>query len=254
MNTKRPVVIACSPGQPLIAEALAVLLPDCDVRFSADGQNAGLCTTEPADLVIRYAPSTLCPPAHPQCPHQRGGTRLIIVSQAWIESENVIRRSGIAGYVGPNCSPTQIRDAVHAVLAGRFYYNSGNCHRRPIGRLSKRQVQVMALIAQGMTDQEIADRLHIAESTVRNHLETLRIKLSVERRGEIAAAAALAGLSSYGQGRETQDEPQTRRAARSLHVRTRGQLPDDGVSLGYAPVPARPLNPPAARVHGWEGG
>jgi len=84
------------------------------------------------------------------------------------------------------------------VLAGRFHYDPGNCSRRPVGRLSKRQAEVLALIGKGLTDQEIADRLRIGESTVRHHLEMLFIKLSVERRAEIAAAAAIAGLSSYG--------------------------------------------------------
>lgn len=176
------------------------------------------------------------------------------MSQAWLESEDVIRRSGIAGYVGPNCSPTQVRDAVRTVLAGKLYYHPGNSTKRPVGRLSKRQVQVLALIARGMTDQEIADRLHIAESTVRNHLEILRIKLCVERRAEIAAAAALAGLSSYGIGRNLQDESPTGSAAGSPHVGTRGRLPEDVVSFKIACMPALPLRPPAAGVHGWGGG
>lgn len=197
MDAKKPVVVACSTFHPLVVKGLSALLKHCDVRSALDTSNGTACTEEPADLIIRYAPSTLYPLPHPRCVHQDGGTPILFLSQGWVEMEEAIRHSGITGYVGPNASPEQVLEAVRAVLSGRRYYNPGNSTRMPVGRLSKRQVEVLALVARGMTDQEIAARLHIGASTVRHHLEMLHIKLCVERRAEIAAAAALAGLSAY---------------------------------------------------------
>jgi hypothetical protein len=57
----------------------------------------------------------------------------------------------------------------------------------------------MRLVGLGYTDQEIAANLNIGETTVRHHLRVLHQKLRTERRGEIAAMAALGGLCDFGQ-------------------------------------------------------
>jgi DNA-binding NarL/FixJ family response regulator len=55
-------------------------------------------------------------------------------------------------------------------------------------RLSARQSQVLAMIADGLTDTEAADRLGISPRTVRMHADTLRVKLGVARRRQLPLA------------------------------------------------------------------
>ncbi|MCD6287293.1 MAG: response regulator transcription factor [Anaerolineae bacterium] len=55
--------------------------------------------------------------------------------------------------------------------------------------LSDRELDVLALMAEGMTNQEIADRLFISINTVRTHAKSLYRKLSVRNRAQAALRA-----------------------------------------------------------------
>jgi pSer/pThr/pTyr-binding forkhead associated (FHA) protein len=55
--------------------------------------------------------------------------------------------------------------------------------------LSHRELQVLALIAQGRTDREIGERLFISPSTVRSHLDRVREKTGLRRRAELTRLA-----------------------------------------------------------------
>jgi LuxR family maltose regulon positive regulatory protein len=59
--------------------------------------------------------------------------------------------------------------------------------------LSPRELEVLQLIGQGLSNQEIADRLYLALSTVKGYTRTLFDKLQVERRTEAVARARALG-------------------------------------------------------------
>ncbi len=59
---------------------------------------------------------------------------------------------------------------------------------------SDRESQILALISQGLTDQEIVDRLFISPSTVRSHLERIRDKTGLRRRSELTRLAIGLGI------------------------------------------------------------
>lgn len=61
-------------------------------------------------------------------------------------------------------------------------------------RLSKRERQVLELLAFGWNNQQIGVRLGIAPGTVKNHVSSILAKLSVHSRGEAVAKAQLLGL------------------------------------------------------------
>jgi DNA-binding CsgD family transcriptional regulator len=62
------------------------------------------------------------------------------------------------------------------------------------GSLSERELQVLALIAQGLTNSEIAERLTLAQSTVKTHVNNIYGKLDVKTRVQAAALAREADL------------------------------------------------------------
>jgi len=64
-----------------------------------------------------------------------------------------------------------------------------------IGRLTGREREVLALLAAGLTNREVAERLVISEKTAGRHVENLFAKLGVHRRAEAARIAAEAGLT-----------------------------------------------------------
>jgi non-specific serine/threonine protein kinase len=62
------------------------------------------------------------------------------------------------------------------------------------GLLSRREREVVTMIAAGMTSKEIAQRLFIAERTAEGHVERIRNKLGVRSRTEVATWAVEHGL------------------------------------------------------------
>ena len=71
--------------------------------------------------------------------------------------------------------------------------------KRPVpapvgGRLTRRQLDVVRLLANGASTAQIAEELHIAPETVRNHVRMLLAELGVHSRVEAVAAARAAGI------------------------------------------------------------
>jgi DNA-binding CsgD family transcriptional regulator len=64
------------------------------------------------------------------------------------------------------------------------------------GLLSRREREVVAMVAAGMTNKQIAQRLFIAERTAEGHVERIRNKLGVRSRTEVATWAVAHGISS----------------------------------------------------------
>lgn len=64
----------------------------------------------------------------------------------------------------------------------------------PYGGLSRREVEIAKLVAEGLHNKEIGQRLFIAERTVDNHVQHILNKLGYNSRAQIAAWAATAGL------------------------------------------------------------
>jgi DNA-binding CsgD family transcriptional regulator len=69
--------------------------------------------------------------------------------------------------------------------------------------LSKRELEVLALIAQGRTNREIGDRLFISQKTVGVHVGNILAKLGVSGRVEAAAVSIRLGLESGGNASRT---------------------------------------------------
>jgi DNA-binding CsgD family transcriptional regulator len=63
-----------------------------------------------------------------------------------------------------------------------------------LGRLSARERELVALVAQGRTDAQIAQQLYISVRTVRSHLDRIRDKTGSRRRADLTRLALQAGL------------------------------------------------------------
>ena len=64
------------------------------------------------------------------------------------------------------------------------------------GPLSEREREIVALLAGGATDAQIAERLFLSVNTVRSHLERIRDKTGARRRPELVRYAIQAGIES----------------------------------------------------------
>lgn len=189
-------IAVCAHSQPLVAYAVEAILSGYKVHQCTPGQARAPALD--ADLVFQYASSTHCVRNCLECCGLAKQTPRVFMSLGWLETEEAVRCAGFQGYLGPSCSPAQILEAVAAVLMGGSLYHPGARRITAVGPLTDRQVQVLRLVANGYTDQEIAARLGVLPTTVRHHLEALQRKLDLSRRGELIALAALGGLRDDG--------------------------------------------------------
>jgi DNA-binding NarL/FixJ family response regulator len=67
--------------------------------------------------------------------------------------------------------------------------------RRPPDRLTPREREVAGLVAQGLTNREVAEHLIVSERTVDTHVEHIRNRLRLRSRAQIAAWAVAHGLA-----------------------------------------------------------
>ena len=84
--------------------------------------------------------------------------------------------------------------AVASTVLARLRYLTAREEKREADVLSDRENQVLALVAEGMTNKEIAASLVITENTARNHVSRILDKLDLTRRAEAARFAAEHGL------------------------------------------------------------
>jgi DNA-binding NarL/FixJ family response regulator len=112
-------------------------------------------------------------------------------------------RVGAAGYLTKDVPPAELIEAVLAVargepriapaMASRMLADMGRGEappEDPLARLSDREREVLALLAEGLRNREIADRLVISEPTVKTHVRHVLEKLRIRNRAEAAAFAA----------------------------------------------------------------
>lgn len=67
---------------------------------------------------------------------------------------------------------------------------SGNETNDQLAQLTDQERRILDLIAEGLTNRQIADRVHLAEKTVKNYVSNLLMKLGMERRTQAAVFAA----------------------------------------------------------------
>ncbi len=116
---------------------------------------------------------------------------------------------GAAGYVLKDAPLTEVTAAIREVAAGRTMLDPvltnrvlarlrGEVTEPTIEALSPQERRVLALIAVGMTNREIAQEMYLAEQTVKNYVSSLLSKLGVKRRTQ---AATMFRERSHGETR-----------------------------------------------------
>jgi DNA-binding NarL/FixJ family response regulator len=102
-------------------------------------------------------------------------------------------RVGAAGYLTKDLPPAELIEAVLAVARGEPRIAPAMANRMlvdPLEGLSARERDVLGLIAEGLRNREIAERLVISEATVKTHVRHVLEKLRFRNRAEAAAFAA----------------------------------------------------------------
>ena len=112
----------------------------------------------------------------------------------WLERARFALRPVRAEHAFAAGSEMSLDDAVAEAIATEGGSPTGREERDQWSRLSERELEVAALIAQGLTNKQIAERLFIATGTVERHVANILGKLDMSNRAQVAAWVAERGL------------------------------------------------------------
>jgi len=207
-------VLICD-DQEVVREGLQVMLRGASeikvVGTAADGAAAvaRLDATRP-DVVLMdlRMPGVNGIQATREIRQRRPGARVLVLTtydaDEWVFDAI---RSGAAGYVLKDTPAEDLIAAIRAVAAGKTPVDPKVAGRlfaqiartapvdaAPLAELSPRERDVLALLARGLSNADIAATVHLSEGTVRNYVSTILSKLGVADRTQAAILGIRAGL------------------------------------------------------------
>ena len=119
-------------------------------------------------------------------------------------------RAGASGFLLKDVEPADLVDAIRVVAAGNSLFGPAATERlvarfaqqpapdaaRSLDELTEREKEILALLATGLSNAELAERLFLSETTVKTHVSSILRKLRVRDRVQAVIAAYDAGLVS----------------------------------------------------------
>jgi two-component system, NarL family, response regulator LiaR len=143
----------------------------------------------------------------------------IIVLTSYVGDDKLIQsiKAGAMGYLLKDAQPEELVQSIRTVYAGEPALNPAVAWkylrkmsgaevppRRSAEELSEREAEVLCLLTQGKTDQEIARQLVLTDVTIRTHISRILAKLGLENRVQAALYAIRSGMVSLD---DTENSP-----------------------------------------------
>lgn len=217
--------VLIADDQALIRAGFRVLVdsaPDLEVVGEAsDGAEAvALARSTRADVVLMdiRMPGTdgLAATRAITADDDLAGVRVLVLTTFEVD-EYVVEavRAGASGFLGKGVEPEALLDAIRVVAAGdsllspratraliaRFVAPATAAPAAPdprLDRLTAREREVVTLVAQGMSNDEIAEHLHVSPLTAKTHANRAMMKLDVRDRAQLVVLAYQTGLVRPG--------------------------------------------------------
>ena len=211
-RTPEPIRIAVADDHPIFRDGLRKLLSlECDFEVVAEARDG----TEVVDILAEVEPDVLLLDLHmPRrdgietlngINHHRLKTKVIVLTASEDPDQHVrALKQGASGIVLKQSATKLLAESIRKVHQGGVWLDakgtaalmdhfSGPTDDPTEGpknpTLSSREKEIIALVAQGLKNKEIAGKLYVAEQTVKNHLHKIFDKLGVSARIELALYA-----------------------------------------------------------------
>jgi len=129
----------------------------------------------------------------------KASARVIILTSFEMD-ENIYRavQAGALGYLLKDTSQTQMLEAIATVHSGKRYIPSQIAarlaERMMRSNLTPRELEILEMLAKGLTNKQIGAGLSISDNTVRNHVNSIMEKMEVCDRTEAVAVAIQQGI------------------------------------------------------------
>jgi DNA-binding NarL/FixJ family response regulator len=211
-----PVSVILIDDHPLFRKGLTHLLESHGAGVSVAGQFAGIgevtewlqaggrANVALLDRNLRDEDGLALVPELKRC-----GIKVIMLTVA--EEPHEIRAAldrGVDGYVLKTSEPELILQTIFAVgqnLSARqapVLDQSMQSKLTPDegGKLTSRELEIVGLVAQGMSNKAIGDALGLSDNTVRNHLRSILEKLALDNRVQVATFALKHGIRPFSRG------------------------------------------------------
>jgi DNA-binding NarL/FixJ family response regulator len=215
MSADDPIRVLLADDQRVVREGLAMLLdllPGVEVvGTAADGEEAvRLALARAPDIVLMDLRMPRCDgiEATRRLAQQRPETRVIALT-TYADEPTVLNalRAGARGYLTKDAGAEEIARAIEAVARGEAALDTAvqrhvvaaladgsDAAALPDG-LTPREAEVLGLIADGLSNSEIADRLVVSRATVKSHVNRVFAKAGVRDRAQAVAYAYRNGLA-----------------------------------------------------------
>jgi DNA-binding NarL/FixJ family response regulator len=125
----------------------------------------------------------------------------IVILTTYDGDEDIYRalRAGAKGYLLKDAEPDELLNAIHIVHRGQQYIpphvGAKLAQRMTNPELTDRELEVLLLVAQGMSNLEISAALRISESTVKSNINHILSKLGVKDRTQATIIALKRGIA-----------------------------------------------------------
>jgi DNA-binding NarL/FixJ family response regulator len=217
-----PITVVLADDQRVVREGLALvlgLMPGVEVLGTAsDGEEAIALAEELTPRVVLMdlrMPRIDGVEATRRLSQQQPETKVVVLT-TYADDHTVIQalRAGACGFLTKDATSEQIQGALEAAVRGESAIDPAVQHHlvNSIARtaplewappdtarlpddLTRREAEVLALIAEGMSNAEIAKRLTVSEATVKSHVNHIYFKTGARDRAQAVAYAYRHGLA-----------------------------------------------------------
>jgi two-component system, NarL family, invasion response regulator UvrY len=211
-NEQKPIRVMLADDHPIVMTGFAMSLAAAGMEVVGEARTPGEAVAMYAEhkpdvlvLDIRFGTELTGLDAAQQILGADPRAKIVFLSQ--FDQDSLIKetyRLGAHAFVTKDCDPADLATAVRHAREGKLYFPPQIAERlaslavrgdvSPQSQLDQRELEIFKLMAEGLTNAEIAEKLNLSTKTISNSSQAVKEKLGVHRQAYITKLAVKHGL------------------------------------------------------------